>query len=97
MSLGLLSSIFCWPRVKKTEQEAAQSGCLSGQEQREAGERVGTGGRQDWMGLLLGESSPFLPLPQLYLPLQPLEPVRSWRSLVAWVAGGQAAHVPRCS
>ena len=36
---------------------------------------------------LLGGGSPFLPLPQLCLLLQPLEPVRSWGNLVAWVAG----------
>lgn len=29
VSLGLLSSILCWPRVEKTEQEAAPCGSLS--------------------------------------------------------------------
>lgn len=53
MSLGLLSSILCWPRVEKTEQEAAPCNCLS------RSERLGKECRdrwagQDWMGLLLG-------------------------------------------
>ena len=41
VSLGLLSSILCWPRVEKTEQEAAQCGCLSSQEKRGWGRSVG--------------------------------------------------------
>lgn len=38
-----------------------------------------------------------LPLPQPYFPLWLVEPVESCGNQVAWVAGGQAAEVPRHS
>lgn len=61
-------------------------------------ERLGKECRDRWEAGLDGTSrraNPFLPLPQLCLPLQPLEPVRSWGNLVAWVPGGQAGSCPQ--
>lgn len=91
MSLRLLSSIFCWPRAEKTKQEGSFV-AFSQVQSREAGDRwAGAGPDGTVLSREGAHSTPSQPHP----PLGPLEPVGSWGSLVAWLAGGWNCYCPQ--
>lgn len=88
MSLGLLSSILCWPRAEKTDWEVALCGCLSSPRAERLEGSMGQVGRVRAYGTLpSGEEACSCPC------LSPPTPsaagvFRELGILVAWVAGG---------